>query len=386
MPAMSPTMTEGNIASWKIHEGEKYSTGDVLLEIETDKATMDVEAQEDGQLAKIIQQSGAKGVKVGSRIAVIAEEGDDLSTLELPADETSKPASPPKDEGKPASKAPEKPAQKPQTTSARKPQTYPLYPSVAQLLKEKGLSPSDADRIPASGPKGRLLKGDVLSYVGKIQSSYSSEQSARIAKLGHLDLSNIQPAPPKTATAPMEEKVEKQPATKELEIPIQTEITIPISLSPAIEVQKRVKESLGINLPLSTLIARATELANEDLPSSANRRPTADELFNDVLGLDKVPANRTSRGRFIPQIGPFQPPPALAPSTRSGTPSTDIYDILAGNQRKSLPSMPSSFKGPLSPSTSVFSVVAAKGDEKRARVFLERIKTLLQVDAGSLVL
>ena len=79
-------MTEGNIATWKLKEGDKFAAGDVLLEIETDKATMDVEAQEDGFLMKIMQGDGSKGVAVGTRIAVIAEEGDDVSTLEIPAD------------------------------------------------------------------------------------------------------------------------------------------------------------------------------------------------------------------------------------------------------------------------------------------------------------
>ena len=90
MPAMSPTMTEGNIATWKVKEGDSFSAGDVLLEIETDKAQMDVEAQEDGIMAKIMTQDGAKAVKVGQRIAVLADAGDDISSLEIPAEEAPK--------------------------------------------------------------------------------------------------------------------------------------------------------------------------------------------------------------------------------------------------------------------------------------------------------
>ncbi len=100
MPALSPTMTEGNIATWRVKEGEKFSAGDVLLEIETDKATMDVEAQEDGILMKIMQGDGSKSVQVGSRIAVLAEEGDDISSLEIPKDES--PKSQPAQEASPA--------------------------------------------------------------------------------------------------------------------------------------------------------------------------------------------------------------------------------------------------------------------------------------------
>jgi len=75
--------------------GDSFSAGDVILEIETDKAQMDVEAQEDGILAKIVVAEGAKAVQVGSRIAVLAEEGDDLATLEIPADDSSSSAGQP---------------------------------------------------------------------------------------------------------------------------------------------------------------------------------------------------------------------------------------------------------------------------------------------------
>lgn len=68
MPAMSPTMTEGNIASWKVKEGDSFSAGDILLEIETDKASMDVEATDDGIMYKILAQDGSKSIKVGTRI------------------------------------------------------------------------------------------------------------------------------------------------------------------------------------------------------------------------------------------------------------------------------------------------------------------------------
>src|SRR5271168_3809806 len=101
MPALSPTMTEGNIAKWSVKEGDSFSAGDVLLEIETDKASMDVEAQDDGILAKITQPDGAKGIQVGTRIGIIAEPGDDLSSLEIPEEEASA-ALPKKEASKPS--------------------------------------------------------------------------------------------------------------------------------------------------------------------------------------------------------------------------------------------------------------------------------------------
>ena len=262
-------------------------------------------------------------MKVGTRIAVLAEIDDDLSTLTLPAEESA-PTPLPQEElnsGVDAPKSSESQAQvppsskaedspptknsKPPTpsTSSGKPQKqrYPLYPSIAQIFHENGLSSSEAEKIPASGPQGRLLKGDVLGYLGRISSTYSSEQSTRITKLGHLDLSNVKPAP-STAMAPFQRsKSEAQEAPEpELE-PNDIEVAIPISLSSVISVQRRIQATLGVTLPLSTFIARATELANGGLPRPATTKRTADELFNDILGLNNV-STKTSRGKYLPQI------------------------------------------------------------------------------------
>lgn len=270
-------------------------------------------------------------------------------------------------------------------------QTYPLYPSVAQLLREKGIPVSEADKIPASGPKGRLLKGDVLAYLGTISPSYSSDQSARISKLGHLDLSNVQPAIPKESPEEKSAVPSKQlqlPEATQLEPP-KTEIALPISLSSVVSVQQRIQTTLGVTLPLSTFIARAAELANDGLPRSAAASPTADELFNDVLGLSKV-SLKTSRGHFVPQITAL-PKEAMMERAIPQKPA-DVYDILTGTATSKSSNSP----GILPPgimagskpgdATNIFSVHASTGEEKRARVFLERVKTVLQVEPGRLIL
>src|SRR5262249_2210793 len=81
MPALSPTMTEGNLAKWHKKEGDGVKSGDVLAEIETDKATMEVEAVEEGTMGKIVVPEGAQGVKVNDVIALLLEEGEDKSAL-----------------------------------------------------------------------------------------------------------------------------------------------------------------------------------------------------------------------------------------------------------------------------------------------------------------
>lgn len=82
LPAMSPTMTEGSLAKWTVKEGDPVSAGDILAEIETDKATMELETDEDGVIGKLYVDEGAEGIAVGSLIAVILEDGEDASALE----------------------------------------------------------------------------------------------------------------------------------------------------------------------------------------------------------------------------------------------------------------------------------------------------------------
>lgn len=391
MPALSPTMTEGNIAKWNVKEGDSFSAGDVLLEIETDKASMDVEAQDDGIMAKITQGDGTKGIQVGARIGVIADVGDDLSTLEIPEEQSAAPPSPKEEASKPnpkttsPSQAEAPPTSKPSAESAPKKasgppkkQTYPLLPSVEHLMHVNGLDLSTIDKMTPTGPNNRLLKGDVLAYLGTVSSSYPAELSSGISKLSHLDLSNIKLAPqapepePKAAPVPVPEPVKV------------SEVAVPISMKAVIEVQKRIQSTLGVFMPLSTFIARATDVANDNLPRSKTQAATADELFNSVLGLDKVLTSKGVRGSFLPQITALSSAAPRAKVPRAKT--VDIYDILSSSNRR----VPSPLVGKPLPGMSgevnVFSLTVPKGDEKRAEVFLGRVKSVLESEPGRLVL
>jgi len=85
MPALSPTMEEGNLAKWVKKEGDTVESGDVIAEIETDKATMEVEAVDEGVIGKILVAEGSEGVKVNEVIALLLEEGEDASALDAAA-------------------------------------------------------------------------------------------------------------------------------------------------------------------------------------------------------------------------------------------------------------------------------------------------------------
>ena len=103
MPALSPTMTEGNLAKWLKNEGDAVKSGDVIAEIETDKATMEVEAVDEGTIGRILVQAGTEGVKVNEPIAMLLEEGEDASALEGGASPPPKQATQPSPAGGDAS-------------------------------------------------------------------------------------------------------------------------------------------------------------------------------------------------------------------------------------------------------------------------------------------
>ncbi|TNY22239.1 single hybrid motif-containing protein [Rhodotorula diobovata] len=185
MPAMSPTMTEGGISEWKVKEGDAFEAGAVLLTIETDKASIDVEAQDDGIMGKILENDGAAGVPVGKLIAILAEEGDDLANIEVPSQEAAATPSSPspaesKSEAAPTSTTPSDaptpspatPSPTPSATHAHPQHSKPLLPSVLRLLALARIS--DASVIKATGHNGTLTKGDVLAYTGAISNPRGS--------------------------------------------------------------------------------------------------------------------------------------------------------------------------------------------------------------------
>jgi hypothetical protein len=316
---------------------------------------------------------------------VTADPGDDIASLEIPAEETAAPAAaqepppetPPAEStssSKAADRSPSKPA-KPPGNAVK--QTYPLYPSVVQLLHENGVDLGEADKIPATGPGGRLLKGDVLAHLGSIDASAPSKLAQHFEKLSHLDLSNIKVAPAASKPQPAKEQPKPQVDDK-------ARIALSISFDAIREVQQRVHDALGIDVPLHTFLTRAIEISNTELPVAKSRTPTADELFNDVLGLDTMPTE--SDGSFYPQIVSLaHAAPLSAATVKQKRP--DIIDMLTGSTRRA-PAESRLVGSPVnetSPS-SVFALTVPKAEERRAKVFLERMKTVLQVDPGRLVL
>ena len=157
MPALSPTMEEGTLAKWLVKEGDTISSGDLLAEIETDKATMEFEAVDEGILGKILIAEGTEGVKVNSPIAIMvgdSESVDDLGAPKAPTPEALKAT----DVGKVA--APEGSSAAPAQPPPAKTEATRIFasPLARRIAAEKGL---DLSQIKGTGPHGRIVKADV---------------------------------------------------------------------------------------------------------------------------------------------------------------------------------------------------------------------------------
>ncbi len=180
MPALSPTMEKGNLAKWLKKEGEKVKPGDVIAEIETDKATMEYEAIDEGTLAKIVVPEGTQDVPVNQLIAVLAEEGEDVKTAAAGAEKSAASAA------KPAVKPASAPA--PVASAEKRPEAIP----------QDGASTRAQGQIPAPGEGANALaKGDAPGAVARgSERVFSSPLARRLARDAGIDLARVQGSGP----------------------------------------------------------------------------------------------------------------------------------------------------------------------------------------------
>uniref|UniRef100_A0AAQ5YFQ6 Dihydrolipoamide acetyltransferase component of pyruvate dehydrogenase complex n=1 Tax=Amphiprion ocellaris TaxID=80972 RepID=A0AAQ5YFQ6_AMPOC len=163
MPALSPTMEEGSIVKWLKKEGEAVAAGDALCEIETDKAVVTMESNDDGVLAKILMEEGSRNVRLGTLIALMVEEGQDWKQVEIPAPDAAAPSAAP-----PATHAAAPPVVAPAAPSAPPPQKpvtsgpLRLSPAARHILDTHGLDPKLAT---PTGPRGLITKEDALNLL-----------------------------------------------------------------------------------------------------------------------------------------------------------------------------------------------------------------------------
>ncbi|KAG0375679.1 pyruvate dehydrogenase complex dihydrolipoamide acetyltransferase component (E2) [Mortierella sp. AD032] len=304
MPALSPTMTEGTITAWKKKEGDSVVAGDVLLEIETDKAGMDVEAVEDGILAKILFPDGSK-VAVNEPIALLAEEGDDLSKVEMPKSSGApKAAAPAKEEKK------ETPAPKQETTqhvqqTASTPSSKLISPAVAHLLLQNHIS--DVTKIPSTGPKGRVLKGDVLAFLGKIKARPAPEPTIPQPKTLPAPTKTASPAAPApgaaftdNATSNMRKVIASRLSESKTTIP-HSYVTRDIVIDNMMKLRHILADELQVKVSVNDFLIKAASLALRDVPESNVQFASGDNT-KQLKNIDISVAVATPTGLITPIV------------------------------------------------------------------------------------
>lgn len=188
MPALSPTMEEGNLSKWLVKEGDKVTSGDVIAEIETDKATMEVEAVDEGVVAKLVVPAGTEGVKVNALIAILAEDGEDVAEAAKGGDSAPAPK---------ADAAKEEPKKEVATAAPAKAEAPAAAPAAAKGAENKGdrvfASPLarriakdagvDFSAVKGTGPHGRVVQRDVEAAIksGGAKAASAAPQAAASA-------------------------------------------------------------------------------------------------------------------------------------------------------------------------------------------------------------
>ncbi len=213
MPALSPTMEEGTLAKWLVKEGDTVASGDVIAEIETDKATMEVEAVDEGTVGRILVAEGTEGVKVNAPIAVLLEEGEDAGALDgfdasaagaQPAPQAADSASAPApSEAAARQSAPEQPSAPAQHAASGAIAERILASPLARRIAEQ--ANLDLSAVAGSGPNGRIVKRDV-------DAALEGGQSAQVIPMrGTAQPAAAQPATAQPTAAPVPQPV---PATQ----------------------------------------------------------------------------------------------------------------------------------------------------------------------------
>ncbi|KAK4431079.1 pyruvate dehydrogenase complex, mitochondrial [Sesamum alatum] len=256
MPALSPTMNQGNIAKWRKKEGDKIEVGDVICEIETDKATLEFESLEEGFLAKILAPEGSKDVAVGQPIAITVEDPNDLEAVKASVSGDLSV----KDE-KPVQKNTAKDVKTQKTSFSR------ISPAAKLLIMEHGL---DASSIVASGPRGTLLKGDVLAAI------QSGKGSAKVS--GSKDkVSSIHPAPPHPPSESIGSKSTVQQTDAYEDLPnsqirkvIATRLLESKTIHPSFIFvdRKELKANYDVKVSVNDIVIKAVAIALRNVPEA----------------------------------------------------------------------------------------------------------------------
>jgi len=284
MPALSPTMEEGTLAKWLVKEGDDVKSGDILAEIETDKATMEFEAVDEGKIAKILVPEGTDGVKVGAPIAIMAGEGESVDTGAAPKADTPPPTPPkapaaPKPDQTPKAPPAPAPVETPPAPSAPAPppraegDRVKASPLARRLAQAQNI---DLSGIQGSGPGGRIVRADIDAAAGKASTAApagapAAAPAAAPAFGGHL----VMPGPMEQAIPHEEVKlsnIRKTIARRLTEAKQQVPhiyLTVDIQLDALLKLRSELNaglESRGVKLSVNDFLIKALAQSLIEVP------------------------------------------------------------------------------------------------------------------------
>ena len=265
MPALSPTMEEGTLAKWLVKEGDTVSSGDILAEIETDKATMEFEAVDEGTIAKILVAEGTDGVKVGAPIAILAGEGEDVSAAPAPA-KAEAPKAPKKEPE--AAKAPEKapvetpPAPAVAMAPAKSGDRIKASPLARRLAEAQGI---DLSGITGSGPGGRIVRADLGDEAGGAAAKPAAAPALH-AQAAPVDPGEIPHERVKLSN--MRKTIARRLTESKQQVP-HIYLTVDVQLDALLKLRSELNAGLeprGVKLSVNDLLIKALAVALIEVP------------------------------------------------------------------------------------------------------------------------
>jgi pyruvate dehydrogenase E2 component (dihydrolipoamide acetyltransferase) len=311
MPALSPTMEEGTLAKWLVKEGDEVKSGDILAEIETDKATMEFEAVDEGKIAKILVPEGTDGVKVGAPIAIMAGEGESVDVSAAPKPDT---APPPPPKAAPEPKADATPKTAPSTQAPVETPAAPPQPAVAaartegERIKASPLARRlaqaqniDLSKLQGSGPGGRIIRADVDAAVGKAPAAVPAAPSAG-APAGAIATHAVLPGPIEQAIpheaiklSNVRKTIARRLTESKQQIP-HIYLTVDVQLDALLKLRGELNkglESRGVKLSVNDLLIKGLAQALIEVPE-CNVAFAGDQLFKysraDISVAVSIPA------------------------------------------------------------------------------------------------
>ena len=265
MPALSPTMTEGKLAKWHKREGDEIKAGDIIAEIETDKATMEFEAVDEGRLGKILVAEGSEGVAVNTPIAVLLEEGESASDAKAAPKKTEeKKAEAPKQEEKKV-EAP-KPAAAAPAPAAKGDRVF-ASPLARRMADQAGI---DLKNVQGSGPHGRIVKADVeKAPKGTSAPAAAGKAAAPVASgPGARQLADLLKMPYKLEPLSGMRRTIARRLTESKQTVPHFYLTIDTEIDELLSLRKRLNDKTDAKISVNDFVIRAVALALKKVPTA----------------------------------------------------------------------------------------------------------------------